>query len=108
LAVDHHRHGAAVVDVAIIVAIDGDTTHVITNLYHGTAGEEETAQGRGFRQGAATVAAQVDDETIYLLLVEAGELLDDVVMEIDVEARDLEYPYLLLESSLMTSSWRLT
>ncbi|MNZ22556.1 hypothetical protein D3C78_396490 [compost metagenome] len=95
VAVDHHRHGAAVVDVAVIVTIDGDTTHVITNLHHGTTGEEEAAQGGGFRQGTTAVTAQVDDETIDLLLVEAGELLDDVVMEIDVEARDLEYPYLL-------------
>ncbi len=95
ITIDHHRHGATVVDLAIVITIDRDAAHVITNLHHGTAGKEETAQGRSFGQGTATVATQIDDEAIDLLFVEAGELLDHIFMKIDVEAGDLDDPYLL-------------
>ncbi len=95
VAVDHHRHGAAVVDVAVVITVDGDAAHVIPDLHHRAAREEQAAQGRGLGQRTAAVATQIDDQTLDLLLVEAGELLDHVVVQVDVEARDLEHADLL-------------
>ncbi len=95
VTVDQHSHGAAVIDVAIIIAIDRDTTHVITDLNHRATAEEEAAQGRRFGQGTTAVTAQIDDEAVDLLLVEGGELLDHIIMQIDVEARDLDNTDLL-------------